>query len=204
VGVTSHDVIDQVRRLTGEKRVGHAGTLDPLASGVLVIAVGREFTKQLDALMTGEKEYIAEIQLGMTSTTDDEEGEKKVHEVASQPSKEKIEQVLTHWVGKIEQMPPVYSAIKVKGKPAHRRVRQGQVVTLQPRAVEIFSIELLDFSWPILKIKVQCAKGVYIRSLARDIGEELGVGGYLHSLVRTRVGAFTIEESVRLENVSTK
>jgi tRNA pseudouridine55 synthase len=199
-GMTSHDVIYRVRRITGVKRVGHAGTLDPLASGVLIVAVGREYTKTLDSLMKTDKEYVAELMLGLTSTTDDDEGEKTVKEGYSRPNKVDIEKVLSNWVGEVSQVPPIYSAIKVKGKPAHRRVRSGQNVELSPRLVVIKSIEFLSYEWPILRIKVTCEKGVYIRSIARDIGEALGTGAYLSSLERTRVGEFTIEDCDRIDS----
>ena len=198
-GMTSHDVIYRVRKITGVKRVGHAGTLDPLASGVLIVAVGREYTKTLDSLMKTDKEYVAELMLGLTSTTDDNEGEKTVKQGYSEPNKADIEKVLTNWVGQVSQVPPIYSAIKVKGKPAHRRVRSGQNVELNPRLVVIKSIELLNYEWPILRIRVICEKGVYIRSLARDIGEQLGTGAYLSYLVRTRVGEFTVEDCDRID-----
>lgn len=198
-GITSHDVIYQARRLSGIKRVGHAGTLDPLASGVLIVAVGRDFTKQLDKLMKTTKEYVADVTLGKTSTTDDEEGEKTEFEVKTVPSVDEVKKVLSHWVGEVNQVPPIYSAIKIKGRPAHRRVRQGETVELQPRTVEIFSIELVSYNWPLLQIKVTCAKGVYIRSLARDIGKELEVGGYMSGLQRTRVGEYDIDQCLRLE-----
>lgn len=199
-GVTSHDVIDQLRTLSSEKRVGHAGTLDPLASGVLVVAIGREYTKKLNELMIQEKEYIAEITLGQASTTDDAEGEKRAVEVQEIPDREEIQRVIANWIGTVQQAPPVYSAIKVKGTPAHRRVRSGQHVELLPREVEIKNIEILTYAWPILKIQVTCGKGVYIRSLARDIGNDLKVGGYLSSLVRTRVGDFTIDSALHVSS----
>ncbi|MEO8581364.1 MAG: tRNA pseudouridine(55) synthase TruB [Patescibacteria group bacterium] len=199
-GITSHDVIDKIRRLSGIQRVGHAGTLDPLASGVLVVAVGREFTKQLDSLMKTDKEYLAEITFGKTSTTDDAEGEKTEREVAHISTEKEVQEVLAHWVGEVDQLPPIYSAIKIQGRPAHRRVRQGETVELQPRQVVIFTIDLIKYVWPLLQIKVKCGKGVYIRSLARDIGEELSVGGYMSDLVRTRVGDFTIEDAKKIED----
>lgn len=199
-GITSFDVIFELRKLTGIKRIGHAGTLDPLASGVLIVAIGREYTKQLDSLMKTEKEYVAEITLGKTSTTDDEEGEKTEQTVGKVPSYEEVAKAVQKWVGVVEQMPPIYSSIKVNGKPAHRRVRQGQTVELKSRTVEIFSIDLVKYEWPIVQIKVKCAKGVYIRSLARDIGKELAVGGYMSDLVRTRVGEFLIEKAIRLDD----
>lgn len=199
VGITSHDVIDKLRRLTGIKKIGHAGTLDPLASGVLLVAIGREYTKQLDQLMLGEKEYIADITLGVTSTTEDAEGEKTEHEVNNIPNFGEVQHVVQKWIGVVDQIPPIYSAIKIQGKPAHRRVRSGQELTMSSRKVEIFSIQILKYEWPLLQIKVRCAKGVYIRSLARDIGEGLSTGAYMSGLVRTKVGEYTIEQAYKLE-----
>lgn len=197
-GVTSHDIIYQLRKLTGIKRIGHAGTLDPLASGVLVVAIDREYTKQLDKLMQTEKEYLAEITLGQTSTTDDEEGEKREYMVDHHPTEEEVRTVISHWIGEVDQVPPVYSAIKIKGTPAHRRIRRGQEVVLSSRKVQIYEIELRSYEWPVLQIKVRCDKGVYIRSLARDIGQDLKVGGYLSSLIRTRVGQFDLESAITM------
>ncbi len=198
-GPTSHDIVDRVRRITGKKKVGHAGTLDPLASGVLVVGVGREATKKLGEVVKEEKEYIATIKLGETSATDDEEGKKLVESSKCQATRSDVDNILKKFLGKIKQTPPVYSAIKVKGKPAHRRVRKGEKVELKSREIEIKEIELLDYRWPILKIRVVTGPGVYIRSLARDLGEELQVGGYLKRLKRTRVGTFNIENSITLE-----
>lgn len=198
-GMKSHDVVDFVRRKTGVKRVGHGGTLDPLAEGVLVIAVGRENTKKLNEYVKGGKEYVAEIKLGQMSTTDDEAGEKQEIKVIKKPELYDINKVIEHFIGTIKQTPPIYSSIKLSGKPAHRRVRQGQKVELKPRAVEIKKIELISYDYPIVKIRVQTGPGVYIRSLARDIGKKLNTGGYLKSLVRTKVGEFTIENALRIE-----
>lgn len=199
VGPTSHDIIAQLRRKTGVKKIGHAGTLDPLASGVLVVAIGREYTKQLDELVQKEKEYVAKIKFGYNSTTDDEEGEKEEVEISAEVDKKKIELTLQKFIGDIKQMPPVYSSVKVGGKPAHRRVRKGEDVKLGKRDVTIKEIEILGYDWPYLEVRVVCGPGVYIRSLARDIGAELRVGGYLAGLVRTRVGDFVIEEAVNIE-----
>lgn len=217
-GPTSHDIINKVRRATGVKKVGHAGTLDPLASGVLVIGVGREATKRLGDVVKKEKEYIASIKLGVTSTTDDEEGEKKaptpegrgpdspgdVGEIKEIPSLENVKKVLNEFEGLIKQIPPIYSAIKIKGKPAHRRVRQGEDIKLEAREVEIKKIEIVGYKWPILELKVVTGPGTYIRALARDIGEKLGVGGYLADLERTRVGEFGIEKAIRVEDLKEK
>lgn len=200
VGITSHDVIYKLRRQTGVKRIGHAGTLDPLASGVLVVAIGREFTKQLEKHVKSEKEYIAEIFLGQTSTTDDMEGEKIIVNNKIKPNFDEVEKTLKQFVGKIMQTPPSYSAIKVGGKVAYKQARIGKALKLEPREVKIKNIELLDYKYPVIKLKITCGKGVYIRSLARDIGEKLKTGAYMKSLVRTRVGDFKIENAKNLED----
>lgn len=201
-GPTSHDMIDRLRRLTGEKRIGHAGTLDPLASGVLVVGVGREATRKLAFEVKKEKEYVAEIKFGETSVTDDEEGEKTVWpQPINIPDKNSVEEILQLFIGEIKQMPPAYSALKIKGTSAYKLSRKGLEVKLAERQVVIKQIELFDYSWPLLKIIVVCGPGVYIRSLARDIGAKLNVGGYLTALERTRVGDFKIEEAIKTEEL---
>jgi len=198
VGMTSHDVIYYLRRKTGIKRIGHAGTLDPLASGVLVVAIGREFTKQLDQIVKSEKEYVTEIELGQTSTTDDMEGEKTIVDDLK-PDLHEVKEQIQQFVGKIMQTPPAYSAIKVGGKVAYKQARKGEALKLEPREVEIKEIELIDYKYPVVKLKITCGKGVYIRSIARDLGEKLKTGGYMKSLVRTRVGNFNLEKAQKLE-----
>lgn len=205
-GITSHDVVYQVRKATGVKRVGHGGTLDPLASGVLVIAVGREFTKTLAAVVAKEKEYVATVKLGEESTTDDEEGEKSM--INDQfpmtnhiPISNEVEEVLKQFVGTILQMPPVYSALKVKGKSAYKYARAGKTVELKAREVVIKDIEIISYEYPFLVIKVTTGPGVYIRSLARDIGRALGTGAYMSELERVRVGEFTKEKVVGVETL---
>lgn len=201
LGISSQRAVQFVkywaRKKTGDRkiRVGHAGTLDPLATGVLVIAIGREYTKQIDQVVEAEKEYLAEIKLGETSETDDQEGTKTIHNVKSVPTKLEIEKTLKQFIGKVEQTPPVYSAIKIKGQEAYKRVRKGEVVKMKERIVEIKKIEILNYNYPFLKIKVSCGKGTYIRSLARDIGEFLKTGGFLFSLQRTRVGQFKLKNA---------
>jgi len=198
-GPTSHDVVDMVRRATGEKRVGHAGTLDPLATGVLVIGVGRDATRQLGTIVKKEKEYIATIALGVNSTTDDEEGEKVHIPIARTPPQAQVQDALLPFVGHIQQVPPVYSAVHVDGKRAYKRAREGQEVVLKPRSVHVVNIKLLAYRWPILKIQVTTGPGAYIRALARDIGKSLGTGGYLKELERIRVGIYDKEKAVSLE-----
>lgn len=197
-GPTSHDIVAKIRRLTGEKTVGHAGTLDPLARGILVIGVGREATKRLHEAVGAEKEYIADITFGAESTTDDAEGlalsavegEKTLIAVTAKPTELEIREVLTHFTGEIMQMPPQYSALKVGGKTAYSLARKGKVAPLESRKVFVKEIELLEYNWPQLKLRVVTGPGVYIRALARDLGRVLKVGGYLSDLERTRVGDF--------------
>ena len=198
-GPTSHDIVDHIRKITGVKKVGHAGTLDPLAQGVLVIGIGREATKKLNAVVQKEKEYIAKIFLGEKSTTDDSEGEKTKYDVKKIPTLQEIEDIVRKYIGKIEQVPPQFSAIKVKGKVAYASARIGKKIVLAPRAVEIKNIKIIEYSFPYLIIHATTGPGVYIRALARDIGDELSCGAYLNSLERTRVGEFTKKNSYSLE-----
>lgn len=197
-GITSHDVVAQIRKATGVKRVGHAGTLDPLATGVLVIAVGREATKQLHLAVVAEKEYFATIKLGITSTTDDEEGEKKSQSVSKPPTPEELAVVLQQFTGLISQRPPAFSALKISGQPAYRLARRGKTVALKPRLVEVKTIELLRYEWPLVELRLVTGSGFYVRALARDLGEHLGVGGYLTALERTRVGQFLKQDALLL------
>lgn len=203
-GLTSHDVVARVRRIFGEKKVGHGGTLDPLAEGVLIIGVGRESTKKLHTLLKEtDKEYVATIELGKTSTTDDAEGEiTETGASIKDLSQTQIETALQSFRGKLKQTPPSHSAVKVGGTPSYKLAREGRAQPLQPREIEIKDIELIGFSLPAIKIRTIVSSGTYIRSLARDIGETLGVGGYLQGLIRTRVGDFKLEDGLTLEELS--
>ncbi len=202
-GPSSNGLLNQIRKIAHTKKVGHAGTLDPLASGVLVVGVGKEATKQLGKMMLMQKEYLAEIKFGVYSSTDDAEGEKTKVGVQKIPSIIEIRTVLKGFIGKIKQVPPQYSAVKIKGQESYKLARKGLTVDLKERKVEIKEIELLRYKWPDLKLKIICGHGVYIRSLARDIGKKLGVGGYISELERTRVGEFTKENAVFLEKTIT-
>lgn len=194
-GISSYDVIRKLKKKYQGERIGHGGTLDPLAEGVLVIGVGRAATKKLSfVLKDADKEYVATIELGGVSETDDSEG--PVASVKRKVSSEKlnatqIQRALRTFVGEIKQVPPKYSAAKIRGVSAYKRARRGEEFSLKPKKVTIRKIELLTYAFPILKIWVVCGSGVYIRALARDIGEKLKTGGYLKSLVRTRVGEYT-------------
>lgn len=198
-GISSFAMVSRVRRFLGIKKVGHAGTLDPLARGVLVIGAGREGTKQLATHVAKEKEYVAEIKLGETSTTDDEEGEKTVVSTTI-PELGEIEMIIKKFVGEIMQVPPIFSAIKVAGKRAYKSARAGEKIEMKARLALIKEIEMLDYNYPVLKIRVVTGPGVYIRSLARDIGAELGVGGYLTDLERTRVGDFKAGDCLEINS----
>lgn len=197
-GPSSHDIIISLRKIFGVKKIGHAGTLDPLAKGVLVVGVGREATKKLQNIVKKEKEYLAVIKLGVISATDDEEGDKTVQQVLRKSKIDEIKKVLSKFKGKISQIPPIYSAVKVKGKESYKLARKGKPPSLLPRKVDIKGIEILDYKWPYLKLKVITGPGVYIRSLARDIGKALKTGGYLYDLERVRVGDYTKEKSLIL------
>ena len=165
----------------------------------MVVAIGAKYTKDIDKIVATEKEYIAEVKLGETSTTDDEEGIKKQLTFDHKPLTNEIEEVIKGFIGRIEQIPPAFSAIKIAGKRAYDLARSGENPEMKPRKVEIKNIGILDYSYPLLRLKVTTAKGVYIRSLARDIGAKLGTGAYLAWLERTRVGKYTKEKSLTLE-----
>lgn len=203
LGLTSAHLLNKVKRLLPRgTKLGHAGTLDPLASGVLVAMVGR-CTKLCERVMGQPKQYRAVIRLGATSATDDAEGPiTPLDPPPVPPTIEQVDAAIARFLGTIEQMPPAFSALKVGGKRACDRVRAGEVVELKPRPIRIDSISRLDYAWPDLTILVDCGRGTYIRSLARDIGAALGSGGYLAGLVRTRVGGFRIEEAVSLETLT--
>ena len=198
-GPTSNRFLNDIRRVVGKGvKVGHAGTLDPLAEGVLVVGIGRG-TKALQSEVGKEKEYVAEVTLGVISSTDDEEGDKTVFPVSSIPDIDSVRAAAESFLGETDQVPPVYSAVKIGGKEAYKFARKGVGVDMRPRRVKIFSIDILEYAYPRLVIRVLTGKGVYIRSLARDLGSRLGVGGYLSGLKRTRVGLFDAASSFSVD-----
>ena len=202
-GMTSHDVVAKARKKLGTKKVGHAGTLDPMATGVLVLGVGSA-TKLLQYVVDGTKRYEATIRLGQSTHTDDREGDVISTSDASEISDEAISNKLSNFVGKIMQRPSSVSAIKIDGKAAHQRIRDGEVVDLPEREVNISEITLLSITHPgqfiDLNVVVSCSAGTYIRAIARDLGEELKVGGHLTQLRRTLVSPFDINECSDLES----
>ena len=198
-GMTSHDVVARLRRSLGTRKVGHAGTLDPMATGVLVIGVERA-TRLLGHLMLTEKTYAATVRLGRSTTTDDAEGEVVETVSAAHVTEETVREALTAFEGDIQQVPSTVSAIKVAGKRAYARARDGEEVELAPRPVTIHEITAGDFRHEgdvlDLEIRVRCSSGTYIRAIARDLGAALGVGGHLTALRRHSVGPFTLDDAV--------
>ena len=197
-GMTSHDVVARVRRLAGTRKVGHAGTLDPMATGVLVLGVDRA-TRLLGHLMLTEKSYDATIRLGVVTTTDDAEGEVVSTHDTSGVREDDVRTELARFVGDIEQVPTAVSAIKVDGQRAYARVRAGEQVELKARPVTIHDLVVHEVALPDVRISVRCSSGTYIRAIARDLGAELGTGGHLTALRRTAVGPFTLAEAHGLD-----
>ncbi len=200
-GRTSHDVVSRVRKVLGQKKVGHTGTLDPMATGVLVLCLGRA-TRIVRFLDDGEKAYTAEIRLGVSTDTFDAEGE--VTEIKGVPdfTMEELEAACEAFRGRIHQIPPMFSAVKVSGRKLYELARKGQEIPRAPREVTISELEILSYRTPILRIKVVCSKGTYIRALAYDIGTRLGPGAHLRALRRTRCGRFTEAQSLTLKQVA--
>ncbi|MFH0905168.1 MAG: tRNA pseudouridine(55) synthase TruB [bacterium] len=202
VGITSHDVVDRLRKITGERRIGHAGTLDPAAEGLMIVAIGREATKTLSRYSGLGKTYEAEITLGYSSSTYDREGE-LVKVSDAQPLLEQVVPVVKSFIGKQEQMPPIFSAKKIGGKKAYDLARAGRAVTLKLQAIELYSIEILGYRYPVLKLRVAVSSGAYVRSLAYDLGVKLRTGAYLSALKRTRVGDYELARAADLDKLST-
>ena len=199
-GKSSHFVVAVIRRITGIKKVGHTGTLDPLATGVLPICIGRESTKLSQAIMDGTKRYKAVLKLGQTTTTQDSEGE-ITSEREVNVTETDIKKAVSEFVGEISQIPPMYSAVKINGQKLYKLAREGKEIEREPRKITIYSIDVLgiDLNANTVELDICCSKGTYIRTLCNDIGEKLGCGGFMASLVRTKSASFTLENSVTLE-----
>lgn len=200
-GMTSHDVVSRVRRLAGTRKVGHAGTLDPMATGVLVLGVDRA-TRLLGHLMLTEKAYDATIRLGVSTTTDDAVGEVTASASTEAVDPAEVRTALARFVGDIEQVPTAVSAIKVDGKRAYARVRDGEQVELKARPVTIHELVVHEVALPDVRVSVRCSSGTYIRAIARDLGAALGVGGHLTALRRTAVGSFDLGVARTLEELA--
>lgn len=200
-GYTSHDVVAKLRGICGQKKIGHTGTLDPEATGVLPVCLGSG-TKLCDMLTDKDKEYVAELRLGVKTDTQDMTG-RVLAEHAVEVSEEQVREAVLSFQGSYMQTPPMYSALKINGKKLYELAREGREVERQAREVQIDQIEILRMQLPLVQLRVVCSKGTYIRTLCADIGEKLGCGGAMESLVRTRVGGFTLEEAVTLGQLQT-
>jgi tRNA pseudouridine55 synthase len=196
LGLSSHDVVTTVRKLVGQRKVGHAGTLDPLATGVLLLCLGKA-TRVSQFLMDSHKVYRAIVRLGISTTTHDREGE-----ITSQSSvgvgQGEVEAAVQRFVGCIDQVPPAYSAIKVKGRRLYHLARQGIAVQAPPRKVDVYRLDVIEWSAPFVTLEVECGPGTYVRALARDLGQTLGCGAHIAALCRTKSGQFTLEQAVGL------
>lgn len=195
-GITSARVVDAAKRsLPRGTKLGHAGTLDPFATGVLLLLVGKA-TRQCEALMDQPKSYEATVKFGSTTATDDLESDEVVRDGARAIHRDTIDSALHAFRGTVMQRPPAYSAIKVGGRRAYDLARKGRPAVLEPRPVRIDQIDVMRYDWPLLDLVIDCGRGTYIRAIARDLGEALGVGGYLTRLRRTRVGEFGVDDAV--------
>lgn len=198
-GMTSREAVDRALGwFPSGTRIGHTGTLDPLATGVLVLTVGIA-TRLAEYVQRMEKTYRTTIRLGATSASDDAEGTITPTPAVEIPDREAVPQVVKEFVGEIDQVPPAFSAVNVTGQRAYRLARRGKEITLSPRPIRIYAIDVLAYDYPRLELEVRCGKGTYIRSLARDLGRRLGCGGYVEALRRTRVGPFAVEDGIAIE-----
>lgn len=199
-GITSFDVVRTVRKISNVKKVGHAGTLDPEASGVLPVCIGKA-TKAIDYIMGDFKIYEAELKLGVITDTYDREG-KILKESEVNASEEEITQAINSFIGEIKQVPPMYSALKVNGKKLYELARAGIEIERQARPILIYNIDIIEINTPYVKFRVKCSKGTYIRSLCYDIGELLNCGGMMWNLQRTATGQFHIEDTINIEDLN--
>ena len=201
-GITSHDVVSCLRRVTKIKQIGHTGPLDPFAEGLLLVCIGK--ATRLIEYLDDDKAYTGVIQLGSATDTYDKEG-KIIKTSDKMVTKTDIESALIHFTGEIEQLPPIYSAIKVNGKKLYQYAREGKEVKIEPRRVNISSLEILDFDEANRQVTlhIECSKGTYIRSIANDLGEKLGTYGHLIKLIRTKVGDFKVNDSIKLDELDT-
>jgi tRNA pseudouridine55 synthase len=200
-GSNSSQIVSKIKRLLNGAKVGHGGTLDPLATGVLVILIGMA-TKKSNSSLNADKEYIARIRLGITTDTLDAEGVVQRKEAVQKFPAERIEEVLQSFVGETRQTPPIYSALRFRGRRLYELARKGIHVEPEPRLVRIHRLALLDYAHPWLTIEVECSKGTYIRALARDIGQKLGCGAHVADLTRTRVGEFLLKDCIAVDELT--
>ena len=202
-GMTSHDVVDVVRRILGVQRVGHTGTLDPQATGVLPLCIGRA-TRIAQFLTQADKEYVMTLRLGITTDTLDATGRETGRAAEVAVSRADLEEVLPRFTGEIQQVPPLFSAKKYRGERMYRLARRGEDVPRDPVPVRVYGLTVMDFAPPFIRLTVACSKGTYARTLCDDIGQALGCGGHLHDLVRTRSGRFRLEAAASLDDLEAR
>lgn len=201
VGITSHDVVNYLRKVCQIKKIGHAGTLDPFASGLLFLAIGREATKNLNKVVKSDKVYQVKICLGKISDTGDRTGIIKEYSLLC-PNEEEIKKCLISFVGQQEQIPPMYSAKKIKGKKLYQLARQGIEIARQATLIKISKIDFVLYNYPFLTLEVSCSSGTYIRVLAEDIGKKLGTGAYAEELKRLEIGEFSLTNAHDLQEIN--
>ncbi len=201
-GITSHDVVDRLRRITGVRRIGHAGTLDPFATGLLIVGVGRGATKHLSEMMAKEKIYDGAAVLGATSDTQDGTGEITALTSPTWPSEDALRKTLETFTGNLKQIPPMYSAKKIAGKKLYELAREGIEVARKPAHITIHELDLVSYTPPRFSFRVRCSTGTYVRTLAHDIGAALGTGAYLETLRRTVIGAFDVKNAAQLNDLT--
>ena len=201
VGPTSHDVVDAARRALRTRKVGHAGTLDPFASGLLILAVGK-MTKEISRFVGLDKSYEATLRLGAASDTMDRTGKIQETGIREQVTEERLRAILERFRGAIDQVPPMYSAKKVGGKKLYELAREGKEIERKPVRVTVHELELVEYAWPTAKIRTRVSSGTYIRALADDLGKALGCGAYLEELRRTTIGSFDVKDAVKPEDIA--
>jgi tRNA pseudouridine55 synthase len=200
-GITSHDVVSRIRKITGQRKVGHTGTLDPMATGVLVVCIGQA-TRLIEYMVPGKKKYRAKVRFGVATNTYDADGEPVSRQDVSGLTPAHLRAVLPGFAGQIEQYPPIFSAIKQGGRPLYKAARAGQQPTVDPRLITIYDLDWVEWVPPDLTIDVVCSPGTYIRSLAHDLGKSVGAGAHLAGLIRTANGPFLLEDAVSLSDLA--
>jgi tRNA pseudouridine55 synthase len=199
-GITSHDVVARVRKLSGQRKVGHTGTLDPMATGVLLVGLGQA-TRLIEYMVTSRKQYCAVIRFGVSTNTHDAEGEVTTKGDVSTLTEPDIKAALPQFTGEIQQIPPIFSAIKQDGRPLYKRARAGETVEVSPRSVSIYNLDWVNWETPDLTLNITCSSGTYIRSLARDLGQAVKTGAHLAGLTRTANGQWTLQQAVSLQTL---
>lgn len=207
VGITSHDVVDHLRKKTGIKKIGHAGTLDPFATGLLIIAIERSATKYIQEFVGMDKVYEATFVIGATTPSLDPETEVIKSDQVTVYSDDQVKEAMAKLTGEIEQIPPMYSAVKVKGRRLYKHAREGEVIEREPRNVSVYAFELLGSPRQMdglvqIDVRIHCSSGTYVRALARDLGKALGTSGYAKSLRRISIGDFHVKDAISLEKIN--